>query len=104
MHPKSRIAAALAALAAAALLASPVHAQVKLRYAHVGVANAPQTLYADEVEVARRHPHDQVLLGDDPQYEVLTVLPLDLARLDVLDDCGPVIWIDNRFADGESHM
>ena len=24
-------------------------AQVKLRYAHVGVANAPQTLYADEV-------------------------------------------------------
>jgi tripartite ATP-independent transporter DctP family solute receptor len=25
------------------------HAQVKLRYAHVGVANAPQTLYADEV-------------------------------------------------------
>lgn len=26
-----------------------VNAQVKLRYAHVGVANAPQTLYADEV-------------------------------------------------------
>lgn len=25
------------------------HAQTKLRYAHVGVANAPQTLYADEV-------------------------------------------------------
>jgi tripartite ATP-independent transporter DctP family solute receptor len=25
------------------------NAQVKLRYAHVGVANAPQTLYADEV-------------------------------------------------------
>jgi tripartite ATP-independent transporter DctP family solute receptor len=31
-------------------LAAPVaQAQVKLRYAHVGVANAPQTLYADEV-------------------------------------------------------
>jgi tripartite ATP-independent transporter DctP family solute receptor len=28
---------------------SAAHAQVKLRYAHVGVANAPQTLYADEV-------------------------------------------------------
>ena len=28
---------------------SSVNAQVKLRYAHVGVANAPQTLYADEV-------------------------------------------------------
>src|SRR5262245_20592667 len=26
-----------------------VSAQTKLRYAHVGVANAPQTLYADEV-------------------------------------------------------
>ena len=31
-------------------LAAPLaHAQIKLRYAHVGVANAPQTLYADEV-------------------------------------------------------
>ena len=39
-----------AALAAAMLLASAsAHAQIKLRYAHVGVANAPQTLYADEV-------------------------------------------------------
>jgi tripartite ATP-independent transporter DctP family solute receptor len=34
---------------AVALAASSVAAQVKLRYAHVGVANAPQTLYADEV-------------------------------------------------------
>ena len=39
-----------AALIAAAFAAAPAaHAQVKLRYAHVGVANAPQTLYADEV-------------------------------------------------------
>jgi tripartite ATP-independent transporter DctP family solute receptor len=37
-------------LAVAALLsASSAFAQMKLRYAHVGVANAPQTLYADEV-------------------------------------------------------
>ncbi|HVE48185.1 MAG TPA: TRAP transporter substrate-binding protein [Casimicrobiaceae bacterium] len=37
-------------LVAVALITSPLaHAQVKLRYAHVGVANAPQTLYADEV-------------------------------------------------------
>ena len=36
-------------LVAAALLAGDADAQVKLRYAHVGVANAPQTLYADEV-------------------------------------------------------
>ena len=40
----------LPALAVAMLAAAPLaHAQVKLRYAHVGVANAPQTLYADEV-------------------------------------------------------
>jgi len=32
-----------------ALAAPAAQAQVKLRYAHVGVANAPQTLYADEV-------------------------------------------------------
>jgi tripartite ATP-independent transporter DctP family solute receptor len=39
-----------AALIAATLIATPLaQAQVKLRYAHVGVANAPQTLYADEV-------------------------------------------------------
>jgi tripartite ATP-independent transporter DctP family solute receptor len=31
------------------LAASCAFAQTKLRYAHVGVANAPQTLYADEV-------------------------------------------------------
>lgn len=37
------------AAAAALLAAGAAHAQVKLRYAHVGVANAPQTLYADEV-------------------------------------------------------
>ena len=34
---------------ALALSAFSVGAQTKLRYAHVGVANAPQTLYADEV-------------------------------------------------------
>lgn len=38
------------AVAATLLLATPAaQAQIKLRYAHVGVANAPQTLYADEV-------------------------------------------------------
>src|SRR6187402_3999435 len=37
------------AAAAALLAAGAAHAQVKLRYAHVGVANAPQTLYADEI-------------------------------------------------------
>lgn len=42
-------AASLALLPLLPLLAAPASAQIKLRYAHVGVANAPQTLYADEV-------------------------------------------------------
>src|SRR5438067_10997277 len=37
------------ALAVTLATASCAFAQTKLRYAHVGVANAPQTLYADEV-------------------------------------------------------
>jgi tripartite ATP-independent transporter DctP family solute receptor len=40
---------AAASLAMLPLFAAPALAQIKLRYAHVGVANAPQTLYADEV-------------------------------------------------------
>ncbi|HJT61426.1 MAG TPA: TRAP transporter substrate-binding protein [Burkholderiales bacterium] len=41
---------ALAALAVSMMLSiQNSEAQTKLRYAHVGVANAPQTLYADEV-------------------------------------------------------
>ncbi len=41
---------AAAIVIAASLLASPAaHAQVKLKWAHVGTAGAPQTLYADEV-------------------------------------------------------
>ena len=50
---KNRILTLLAmtlAVTAALVLSMPAaHAQIKLRYAHVGVANAPQTLYADEV-------------------------------------------------------
>ncbi len=34
---------------AATFAMSPAHAQVKLRYAHVGVAGAPQTRFADEM-------------------------------------------------------
>jgi len=47
---KLRFASTLAcALVAATIIASPAVAQIKLRYAHVGVADAPQTRYADEV-------------------------------------------------------
>ena len=38
-----------ATLLAGLALASGADAQVKLRYAHVGVANAPQTMFADEL-------------------------------------------------------
>ena len=40
---------AAATLALLPLAGTAAQAQIKLRYAHVGVANAPQTLYADEV-------------------------------------------------------
>jgi tripartite ATP-independent transporter DctP family solute receptor len=46
---KNRVMLASALVAAALAFAPAVNAQIKLRYAHVGVANAPQTLYADEV-------------------------------------------------------
>ncbi len=41
--------AAALAVALAPFAPSAAEAQIRLRYAHVGVANAPQTLYADEV-------------------------------------------------------
>lgn len=39
----------LAATASLLLMGGVAEAQIKLRYAHVGVAGAPQTLYADEI-------------------------------------------------------
>lgn len=46
----TQLLAAIACSAFALAAYTPAaQAQVKLRYAHVGVANAPQTLYADEV-------------------------------------------------------
>ena len=41
---QSRKLFAVIAIAAALGLSVQAHAQIKLRYAHVGVANAPQTL------------------------------------------------------------
>jgi TRAP-type C4-dicarboxylate transport system substrate-binding protein len=51
MQPKLRTLLFTTAAIAVATLFAPLsaQAQTKLRYAHVGVANAPQTLYADEV-------------------------------------------------------
>jgi hypothetical protein len=60
--------------------------------------------HADQVEVARGDSNHQILLGDDPEHEVLPVLALDLAHLDVLDDRRAVIWVYNCFADNKCHM
>ena len=48
-HRRAGLRAVALAFALLGLAAVPAQAQIKLRYAHVGVANAPQTLYADEV-------------------------------------------------------
>ena len=49
MKPNFRTMFTATMLAAAMLAVPAAYAQTKLRWAHVGVANAPQTLYADEV-------------------------------------------------------
>ena len=60
--------------------------------------------HADQVQVARRHADHEVLLCDDPEDQVELVFALDGPGLDVLDHGSAVVWVDNRFADGESHM
>ena len=49
MKLHSLVASIATALITAVAMSGAAHAQIKLRYAHVGVANAPQTLYADEI-------------------------------------------------------
>jgi len=58
----------------------------------------------DEIQVAGADTRYQMLLGDDSHSQVLLVLALDLPGFDVLDDCRAVIWVNNRFADGECHV
>ena len=72
MQSKLRTRAPLAALAIAALLAAPLaQAQVKLRYAHVGVANAPQTLYADEVaKLVKERTHGRIEIQVFPNSQL----------------------------------
>ena len=58
---------------------------------------------ADEIAVLGRNPDGQVALGD-LQNEVELVLALDGARLDGLDQCRPVVGVDDRLADLERHI
>jgi hypothetical protein len=59
--------------------------------------------YADEVDVVSRNANGQVTLRN-LQDEVLTFLSFDDPGLDRLDERGPVMGVDNRFADLESHV
>ena len=64
---------------------------------------ADDVAHADEVGVVGGDPDGQVALGD-LEDEVELVLALDGAGLDGLDECGPVVGIDDRLADLERHM
>src|SRR4051812_1415432 len=59
---------------------------------------------ADEIEVARRNAHHEIVLGDDAEDEIQLVLTFDLTGLNILDDSGSVIGIHHRLADRESHV
>src|SRR5690606_23835537 len=57
---------------------------------------------ADNLGVLGGNPHRQVTLRD-PEDEVLLLLALDDPGLDCLDECGPVVGVDNGLADTKSH-
>ena len=58
--------------------------------------------HADDLGVFGGHPHRQVTLSD-PEDEILLFLALDDPSLDCLDECGPVVGVDNGLADTENH-
>ena len=58
----------------------------------------------DEVQVACRYADDEITLTNNPQYEIELVFTLDLPGFDVLDDGGPMIGVDHRFADCKGHI
>jgi tripartite ATP-independent transporter DctP family solute receptor len=63
---------AAAIVMAAGLLSSPAaDAQVKLRWAHVGTAGAPQTLYADEVaKLVKERTNGRILIQVFPNSQL----------------------------------
>src|SRR5690606_17027416 len=58
--------------------------------------------HSDDLGILRRHPYRQIALRD-PKDEILLFLALDDPGLDCLDECGPVVGVNNRLADTESH-
>jgi len=63
--------AALVVMVAGVGAPPAAHAQVKLRWAHVGTANAPQTLYADEVaKLVKERTEGRVLIQVFPNSQL----------------------------------
>jgi hypothetical protein len=58
----------------------------------------------NKVQVACRYADDEITLTNNPQYEIELVFTLDLPGFDVLDDGGPMIGVDHRFADCKGHI
>jgi hypothetical protein len=58
--------------------------------------------HADDLGVLSGHTDRQVALGDT-QDEVLLFHALDGPSLDCLDECGPVVGVNNGLADTENH-
>src|SRR5690606_18294779 len=58
--------------------------------------------HTDHLGVFGGHPHRQVTLRD-PEDEILLFLALDDPGLDCLDECGPVVGVDNGLADTKNH-
>jgi tripartite ATP-independent transporter DctP family solute receptor len=68
---KTLVPAAAIIMAAGFGPATDAHAQVKLRWAHVGTANAPQTLYADEVaKLVKERTDGRVLIQVFPNSQL----------------------------------
>src|SRR4051812_25268831 len=58
--------------------------------------------HADDLGVLSGHPNRQVTLGD-AQDKILLFLALDDPSFDCLDECGPVVGVNNGLADTENH-
>jgi tripartite ATP-independent transporter DctP family solute receptor len=68
---KSLFSAAVFFVAAAPFFSAPALAEVKLRWAHVGTAGAPQTLYAEEVaKLVKERTNGRVLIQLFPNSQL----------------------------------
>ena len=59
---------------------------------------------SNKVQVAGRYADDEITLTNNSQHQIELVFTLDLPGFDVLDDGGPMIGVDHRFADCKGHI